>query len=75
MNRIADRLEKNAEEVAAIEATDNGKPFGMAMYDVNLSVNVLRYYAGYTEKMHGQTIPMTGPFMSYTKKMPVGVCG
>ena len=53
MNRIADKLEKNAEAIATIESTDNGKPFGMAMYDVKLSIDTFRYYAGYTDKMHG----------------------
>ena len=75
MNRIANKLEKNAEAIATIESTDNGKPFGMAMYDVKLATDTFKYYAGYTDKIHGQTIPMSGPFMSYTKKVPVGVCG
>ena len=34
MLRIADNLEKNAEDLATIESIDNGKPFGMAMYDI-----------------------------------------
>jgi len=47
----------------------------MAAFDIGLGVEILRYYAGWTEKMHGQTLPMTGPFLSYTRKDPVGVCG
>ena len=68
-------MEKNAEALATIESIDNGKPIGMAHYDVGFCVDIFRYYAGWTEKLHGETIPMTGPFLSYTKHVPVGVCG
>lgn len=63
------------QELAALESLDNGKPFGMACFDIMTSVNILRYYAGWTEKLQGITIPMTGPFLGYTKSDPVGVCG
>ena len=38
-------------EIATIESTDNGKPFGMAMYDVIGSVKTLRYMAGWADKI------------------------
>ena len=47
----------------------------MAKIDINTSCNILRYYAGWTDKMHGQTYPMSGPFMAYERREPVGVCG
>lgn len=68
-------MEKHADQLATIESIDNGKPIGMAHYDVKLATDILRYYSGWTEKIHGETIPMTGPFLSYTKHVPVGVCG
>ena len=39
------------------------------------SVNTLRYYAGWTEKIHGQTVPTMGNNFAYTLKTPIGVCG
>lgn len=51
MNRIADNMEKNAHDLATIESLDNGKPIGMAHFDIGLSVDILRYYAGWTEKL------------------------
>jgi len=51
MNKIADHLEKNATEIATIESTDNGKAFGMAMYDTIGSAKTLRYMAGWTDKI------------------------
>jgi acyl-CoA reductase-like NAD-dependent aldehyde dehydrogenase len=53
IHKIADLIQQNAEELATIESTDNGKPFGMAMYDMMLSQEVLRYTAGWAEKIHG----------------------
>ena len=35
---------------------------------------MFRYYAGWADKIHGQTIPVAGPYNAYTKKDPVGVC-
>lgn len=75
MNRVADHLEKNIVEIATIESTDNGKPIHMACFDTNLSVNVLRYMAGWTDKIGGKTFPMMGPNQGYSQVSPVGVCG
>jgi acyl-CoA reductase-like NAD-dependent aldehyde dehydrogenase len=46
-------MEKNKAELAEIESIDNGKPIGMAHFDIGLSIDILRYYAGWTEKLHG----------------------
>ncbi|TYZ58899.1 hypothetical protein PybrP1_009503 [[Pythium] brassicae (nom. inval.)] len=73
--RFADLVEQNADELSALEALDNGKPCSVAKsVDVRLVVKTLRYYAGYADKIHGQTIPIAGPFFCYTKSEPVGVC-
>ena len=45
------------------------------MADVGLSVKTYRYYPGWADKNTGQTIPIDGDFMSYTRHEPVGVCG
>ena len=75
MYKLADLVEKNFDEIAALEALDNGKPFGFAKAaDINLVVRTLRYYAGWADKIHGQTIPIGGPHFCYTKEEPVGVC-
>lgn len=36
---------------------------------------LLRYYAGYADKVHGRTVPADGPMFCYTRKEPIGVCG
>lgn len=74
MYKLADLMEKHQDELAALEALDNGKPFGFAKAaDIALSIKCYRYYAGWADKIHGQTIPINGPYFCYTKEEPVGV--
>lgn len=73
---LADLIERDAEQLAALEALDNGKPFSIAKAaDVFFSAQTLRYYGGWADKIHGKTIPIRGPFVSYTRQEPVGVVG
>jgi aldehyde dehydrogenase (NAD+) len=74
MYKLADLIEKNTDELSALESIDNGKPFGISKaVDMALVVSCLRYYAGWADKIHGKTIPISGPFFSYTRSEPVGV--
>ncbi|MCA9271271.1 MAG: aldehyde dehydrogenase family protein [Planctomycetales bacterium] len=76
MNKLADLIEDEAEELAALESLDNGKPIRDAKAaDLPLVIDCLRYYAGYADKLHGQTIPIRGNYLCYTRKEPVGVVG
>jgi aldehyde dehydrogenase (NAD+) len=76
MFRLADLMEENLEELAALESLDNGKPIRDARAaDLPLAIDCIRYYAGYADKVHGQTIPVRGNFFTYTRKEPVGVVG
>lgn len=73
---LADRIEQEAEELAALETLDNGKPIGeSANVDVPLVVDCLRYYAGAADKIQGETIPVRGNYFTYTRREPVGVAG
>ncbi|MCL6553681.1 MAG: aldehyde dehydrogenase family protein [Firmicutes bacterium] len=74
--RLADLIEEEKEELAALESLDNGKPIRDALNaDLPLTIDCLRYYAGYADKIHGQTIPIRGNYFCYTRKEPVGVVG
>lgn len=74
--RLADLIEKNAEELARLEALDNGKPFTVALAaDLPLTVACYRYYAGWADKIQGKTIPIAGDYFCYTRHEPVGVVG
>jgi aldehyde dehydrogenase (NAD+) len=76
LNRLADLIEQNAEELAALESLDNGKPYSVAKaVDVAATVACYRYFAGWADKVQGRTIPIDGNFFCYTRLEPVGVVG
>lgn len=76
LNKLADLIEKNADELAALEALDNGKPVAFARaLDVDLVINNYRYFAGWADKIHGTVLPSFGPYFTYMRKEPVGVVG
>ena len=76
INKLADLMEEELEELAALETLDNGKPIRDARAaDLPLAIDCLRYYAGYADKIHGQTIPVRGNYFTYTRREPVGVVG
>jgi len=76
MNRLADLIEQNIDELAELETLDNGKPIGESRNaDLPLVIDCFRYYAGWADKIHGQTVPIRGNYFCYTKREPVGVAG
>ena len=76
MLKFADMLEENAEELAALETLDNGKPISDSRAaDIPLVIQCIRYYAGWADKIQGDTIPIDGDFFCYTRREPVGVVG
>src|SRR5690606_13776475 len=73
--RIADAIEARAEDLARLEVLDNGKPLREAQIDIATAVDAFRYYAGWTTKLQGETIPVRGNVLNYTLREPVGVVG
>jgi acyl-CoA reductase-like NAD-dependent aldehyde dehydrogenase len=76
MLALADLIEAHADELAELEALDNGKPVKVARrVDVGGTTAYLRYFAGWPTKIVGETLPVSAPDMhTYTLKEPVGVC-
>ncbi|QDT91599.1 aldehyde dehydrogenase family protein [Gimesia algae] len=74
--RLADLIEENIEELAALESLDNGKPIrDSRAADLPLVIDCLRYYAGWADKIEGTTIPIRGNHFCYTRREPLGVAG
>lgn len=74
--KLADLIEEHKEELAQLETLDNGKPIRETRgSDIPLTIEQFRYYAGWTTKLVGQTIPVSGPYFNYTLHEPVGVVG
>src|SRR5688572_12575311 len=82
MLRLADLLERDAEEFSEVESVNSGRTLSNTrLIDVNLSVDYLRYMAGWATKIHGQTLNTSTPyapdarFFAMTLREPVGVVG
>ncbi|MBB2480724.1 aldehyde dehydrogenase family protein [Bacillus sp. APMAM] len=74
--KVADLMDAHKEELAQLEALDNGKPYHVALSDdIPGTVEHFRYYAGWATKVMGQTIPISPDYLNYTRHEPVGVAG
>lgn len=76
LNRLADALEANADEFAALETLDNGMPLRDArFFHIPHAIETLRYNAGWATKLNGETIALSGmgTWHAYTLREPVGV--
>ncbi len=72
--KIGDLIDKYNEELGTLETLDNGKPiFESRQVDMPMVAEVFRYYAGWATKIHGETVPVRGPFLNYTLREPLGV--
>ncbi|RWS31346.1 cytosolic 10-formyltetrahydrofolate dehydrogenase-like protein [Leptotrombidium deliense] len=78
--RLADLLEQHKEELAIIESLDSGAVYTLALKThIGMSIDTWRYFAGWTDKIEGSTIPINharpNRNLTITKKEPIGVCG
>ena len=74
--KLGDLCEKNSHILATIDAWDNGKPYQQALdEDVGETISVFRYYAGWADKVYGQTIETSKAKLAYTKHEPLGMLG
>ena len=74
--KLADLIEQHIDELAELETVDNGKPiFESRNVDMPMVIDVLRYYAGWATKIHGETVNTFDTAFTYTLREPVGVVG
>ncbi len=74
LNRLADLIEENADELARIDSTDNGKVIRETRAQMRFAARNYRYFAGYADKLQGNTIPLdNGQMFDYTLVEPLGV--
>jgi acyl-CoA reductase-like NAD-dependent aldehyde dehydrogenase len=75
MGRLADRLEQEEEHFSQLESADNGRPRRETLAQARIISRWFRYFGGMADKIQGETIPVDGPYLNYTRRVPVGVCG
>lgn len=74
LTKLADLLKKNLTELAQLETLDAGKPIAHATGEILAAAEHFRYYAGWTTKLYGSTVPAGEDLLVYTLREPVGVC-
>jgi aldehyde dehydrogenase (NAD+) len=72
--QLADLIVADFDNVGLIDVLDMGMPISI-MGGPDFMVEILRYYAGWATKLHGETVPnsLPGSVFSYTLREPVGV--
>ena len=74
VSKLADRLLEKADEVARLETLHNGKPiFESRQIEIPAAAECLEYFAGWADKVMGETIPVKGNYLTYTLREPLGV--
>jgi phenylacetaldehyde dehydrogenase len=76
--RLADLIERDADELAVLETLDNGKPVSMTRWvEIEGSIKTFRYFAGWPTKFGGETLPVSprsgAQILNYTTREPIGV--
>jgi acyl-CoA reductase-like NAD-dependent aldehyde dehydrogenase len=72
--KIGERLMEKADEIARLETLHNGKPiFESRHIEVPGRRECFQYFAGWADKIHGETIPVKGNYLTYTLREPIGV--
>src|SRR6185503_3717272 len=74
--KLGDLINEKAADLAQLETLDSGKAiWESSKIDVPLTADTFYYYAGAATKIEGRTIPVSGPFLNYTLREPLGVVG
>ena len=74
ITKIAQRILERADELARLETIHNGKPiFESRQIEIPAAAECFEYFAGWADKIHGETIPVKGRYLTYTLREPVGV--
>jgi acyl-CoA reductase-like NAD-dependent aldehyde dehydrogenase len=72
---LAALIEEHAEELARLDAADNGSLLSEMRRDVSTGVAALRYFAGLALHLRGDTVPSGGGRLTYSVRIPFGVVG
>ncbi|KAF9255421.1 aldehyde dehydrogenase [Marasmius fiardii PR-910] len=74
--KLADLIEQNSDEIAALETLNMGKPFSQTKNgDLIFGTSGLRAFAGHADKIKGETIDSGDKRFTYIRREPYGVVG
>ncbi len=74
--KLADLITANVDEMARLESINTGKTlFDSGKVELPFAAEVFRYYAGWTTKIHGETLNLRDGAFTFTLRQPLGVVG
>jgi betaine-aldehyde dehydrogenase len=71
--KLAERIRKEAAQLAELEARNSGKPIVEAEYDINDAATCFEYYGGMATKILGHVNPVPDNALSLSLREPIGV--
>lgn len=71
--QLGQRVRDRTAELAELEVLTAGKPIRDARAETGKVAEMFEYYAGWADKLHGETIPVPGGQLNYTHREPHGV--
>jgi aldehyde dehydrogenase (NAD+) len=72
--KLVELMKTHADEIAVLESLDAGKPIsGVLRQDIPAAIDTLTYYAGWADKISGETVSTRSDALTYTVREPVGV--
>ncbi|KAF2500042.1 aldehyde dehydrogenase [Lophium mytilinum] len=74
LNKFAQLILDNASEIAYLESICSGRPLAQCNYEIPRIASVYRYYAGWADKIKGDSYPPEDGFYKIVRQEPLGVC-
>ncbi|TPX35972.1 hypothetical protein SmJEL517_g01816 [Synchytrium microbalum] len=75
LSKLADLYDRDCDLLSALVVLENGKDINSAKGEVVGSAKLLRYYAGWSDKLHGKVVDVDPSLQTYTRHEPFGVVG
>ncbi|HEY2030021.1 MAG TPA: aldehyde dehydrogenase, partial [Myxococcales bacterium] len=75
LNKFADLFEADIEEFFRLETLNNGRPVVETRAQIRRLPQFYRYFAALALTRRSDVIPVEGPYLVYTQRVPLGVCG
>ncbi len=76
LRRIAEGVEKRADEIAKVISLENGKPLPQSKGEVNGTIDHLQWFAEEARRVYGRIVPHQAPGKRHwVLKQPIGVVG
>jgi acyl-CoA reductase-like NAD-dependent aldehyde dehydrogenase len=74
LNRFADLFEADLDNFYKLETLNNGRPIVETRAQISRLPQFYRYFAALALTRRSDVIPIEGPYLCYTQRVPLGVC-